>query len=275
MALICVTGPMGSGKSFYATRKAVEALERNKVVITNFKMAPEWTDRVANRHLVRWVIPGRRRQLRERFRRRVLVVKNLEDLMRVRVDGQGEGRAIAVIDEGHVFMNARDWRDDRRGEIVEWISATRKLGIDIYVITQDLQSVDRQVRDRLTYHVELRNLKQFKVAGIPVVPFNFFLAIWRYHTAGKTVVKREAYTLNWTKGLYFTDDLSSFARLDLPDEEVIRLPSPAPSAPPPPASAAATSAAGAAAPRRDALEASRRRLMEPDRFLRDDDVDAR
>ncbi len=274
MALIVVTGPMGAGKSYYAVRKAAEALESGRFVITNFRMTPDWHEKVVDHHPLRWLMPGRRRALKAEWARRVLVVKDLDELRRVRLAGEGEGRGIAIIDEGHVFMNAREWRDGNRKDIVDWMSATRKLGLDVYLITQDKESVDRQVRDRLTYHVTLRNLRQFKVLGVPIFPFNFFLAIWQYHAAGKAIVKREAYRLNWTRRLYDTADLSAFM-LDLCPEDEIRLPRAAVAHPPTAnALAGATGAAGAAAPRRDEMEDARRRLLDPDRYLRDVDRDA-
>ena len=264
-----VTGPLGAGKSFYGIRKAADAIEAGKFVVTNFAMSEDWTERVANRNAFRWLLGRRRRRLAERWSRNYYRVNDLAELIRVRAAGSGEGRMVVVIDEAHVFMNARTWRDEDRMRLVEWASASRKLGADVYLITQDLQSLDRQVRDRLTYHVTLRNLKQFKVMGIPVVPFNFFLAIWQYHAAGKAIVKREAYRLNWMAKLYDTHDLGAFATLVDP-EDAIWLPLPAP-APTPAAAvlAGATTAAGGAAPRHDAQEEARTRLLDPERFLRD------
>ncbi len=40
-----VTGPLGTGKSYYGVRKAVEGLERGKIVITNFAMEDDWVAR--------------------------------------------------------------------------------------------------------------------------------------------------------------------------------------------------------------------------------------
>jgi len=272
VALIMVTGPLGAGKSYYGTRKAVEALERGKVVVTNFRLQPEWHERVVDRHPLRWLMPGRRRKLKARWARQVLVVNDLKTLLRVRLDGEGEGRGVVIIDEAHVFMNARSWRDEERMELVEWASASRKLGFDVYLITQDLQSLDRQVRDRLTYHVTLRNLKQFKLLGLPLIPFNFFLAIWQYHAAGKAIIKREAYTLRkWIAGLYDTFDLGAFASL-VSREDEIRLPQPPPAqATAGERAARASSAAGAAARPRDGLESSRRRLVAFEAALEDDE----
>jgi hypothetical protein len=262
MALIVVTGPLGSGKSYYGVRKAVDALEEGKVVVTNFRMEPDWHERVADRHPLRWVIPGRRRSLKARWRRRVLTVADLETLLRIRVDGRGEGRAVAIIDEAHMFLNAREWKESGRMDLVGWASASRKLGFDVYLITQDLQSIDRQVRDRLTYHVKLTNLKQFKVAGIPLFPFNFFQAIWVFHGAGKAVVKREWYRLNWKAKLYDTMETGGLGMISEP-EDPICLPAPSPASPSRAYDLArATSAEGAAARRPDPLDASRRRLAQ-------------
>jgi hypothetical protein len=270
MALYCVTGPMGAGKTVYAVKKCRDGLEEGKFVITNFKLTPGWETIVARKNLFRRLIPGRWKKLAETWERRTYMVTDLAELKRIRLAGSGEGRGVVVIDEGHVFMNARAWKEDGRGDLVEWVSATRKLGLDIFIITQDLQSLDRQVRDRLTYHVHLRNLSQFRVMGIPIFPVNVFIAITQWHAAGKAIVRRESYMLGLTKKLFETDDLSAFT-IDLDPADAIRLPLPPP-APPTTASvlASATAAAGGAARRHDALEESRTRLMDPDRYIRDD-----
>jgi adenosyl cobinamide kinase/adenosyl cobinamide phosphate guanylyltransferase len=257
-----VTGPPGSGKSYYAVRKAADALEAGKFVITNVPMVPDWHERVADRHPLRWLLPGRRRALKARWRGRVLHIgDDFSQLRRVRMDGKGEGRGVVVLDEAHVWMNSRLWRDDDRLEIVNWFSMHRKLGFDVYLITQDANNIDRQVRALFEYHVQLRNLKKMKVAGIPVSPINFFLAIWKWHAAKGAVVKREAYRLNWTKGLY--DTMGMYGENAHTPDDVIRLPRPAAlHAPAGNAPGRATSGAAAGAARRDPLDASTRRLLE-------------
>lgn len=262
MAISLVTGPLGSGKSFYGVRKAVDGVESGKVVVTNFRMTPDWTDKVANRHVVRWLIPGRRRKLKDRWRRSTMVVSDIDTLCRIRLEGEGEGRGVAIIDEAHRFMNARTWKDEDRLQIIEWFTLSRKLGWDVYLICQDEKNIDRQVRDLFEYHIKLRNLKKMKFLGIPVSPINVFLAIWQWHAAAKAIVKREAYTLNWTAKLYDTFETRAFG-IDSDPEDVIRLPQPPPSgASPDPASTSATSAGGAAARCRASSEGRRRRLVE-------------
>lgn len=220
-----VTGPPGSGKSYYAVRKAVDALEAGKFVITNVPMVADWHERVADRHPARWLIPGRRRKLKAEWARRCLFIGDrFNELMRVRLEGRGEGRGVVVLDEAHVWMNSRLWRDEDRLDVVNWFSMHRKLGFDVYLLTQDAQNIDRQVRSLFEYHVHLRNLRRMKVAGVPVSPVNIFLAIWKWHAAKSAVVKREAYRLNWTKGLY--DTFGTYGDVGAGGEDAIWLPRP-------------------------------------------------
>lgn len=258
--ITAVTGTPGAGKGVYAVRKSVEAIETGKVLVTNVPMVADWTERVAYRHPLRIFIPGRRKKLAERYQRRVRYVESLEELARVRVPGDEEGRWIAVIDEAGDFLNAREWKQEGRIQNVAWFNKHRHLGADVYLIAQDLENLDRQVRTKAEYVCRLRNLRRMKVAGIPISPVNLFLAITRWNDPAKTVARREAYTLNWTKDLYWTHGAVD---REGPPEDAIWLPEPAP---PPPslgqATASASSAAGAGARRRDPLDSRTERLVD-------------
>jgi zona occludens toxin len=265
--ITAVTGTPGAGKGVYAVRKSVEAIERGKVLVTNVPMVADWTERVAYRHPVRRLIPKRRGKLAARYQRHVLYVRTLEDLARVRVPGDEEGRWIAVIDEAGDFLNAREWREEGRKENVGWFNKHRHLGADVYLIAQDLDNLDRQVRSKAEYVCRLRNLRRMKVAGIPVSPVNLFLAITRWNDPAKTVAKRECYTLNWTKDLY---DTHGAVDLDGPPPDAILLPRPPLNAAPAGhASASAISAEGAAAPPRDPLDARIGRLLDLEERMSD------
>lgn len=232
-----VTGPPGAGKTFYAIRKLADELEKGKIVATNVPMEDDWHVKLANRHPLRWVIPGRRRSLQRKWSERIFYTDDLSEIFRLRLEGRGESRGVVVLDEAHNWMNARMWRDDQRAEVIRWFTLHRKLGWDVYLVTQDPKNIDRQVRDLFEYHVTLQNLRRFKVLGVPLTPFNLFLAIWRWHSAGGSVVKREAYRLNWQRKLYDTYGLAG--GLDLDTDDAIWLPRPPdergrPAAPPPP-----------------------------------------
>lgn len=204
-----VVGAPGAGKSYYAVRKVSEALQAGRVVATNVALEPAWPERVAGSNPVRYVMPGRRRRLADRYRNRLVVSDDLSELFSIRLRGAGEGRGVMVLDEAHNWMNSRAWRDQDRMEIVRFFTQHRKLGWDVYLITQDELNIDRQVRSLFEYLIRLRNLRNVKLFGLRVVPINLFLAVWEWNSASSVVVKRETYTLNKrTASLYDTMALS-------------------------------------------------------------------
>lgn len=202
--ITAVTGTPGAGKGIYCVRKCVAALESGKVLVTNVPFVADWTHQVAYHHFVRRAIPGRRAKLAREFASRVLYIETLEELQRIRVKGDDEGRWIVVIDEAGDFLDSRNWRAEGRTEQVGWFNKHRHYGADVYLVVQDLENIDRQVRSKAEYETTLRNLRRMKFCGVPLAPFNLFLAITRWNDRARSVAKRESYVLNWTKDLYRT-----------------------------------------------------------------------
>lgn len=222
-----VTGPPGSGKSYYAVRKLAQALEAGKYVATNVELAPDAARRVANRNVFRWLRWGRRRRMADLFASRTYVAEDLGELFKLRLPGGKEGRGVMVLDEAHTWLNSRNWGDGDREAIVKFFTRHRKLGWDIYLITQDADMLDKQVRCLFEYHVHLRNLRKARLLGvIPFVPFNLFLGIWTWFATGsRQVVNRECYVLGWQRKLYDTHQLAFGADVE---DDVIWLPRPLP-----------------------------------------------
>jgi hypothetical protein len=228
--IVGVTGTPGSGKSYICVRKITDNVLGGKMVVTNVPLRDGWELVLALRNpivrLLWWLHvrrPARRRA--ERFTDRVAVVKTLDELMDVQLGCQScgapadgrcghhikEGRGIAVVDEAHEWLNARMWDEDKelRARYVNWFSTHRHNGWDVYLVSQHLDSLDKQVRDRVEYHVTLRNLRNAKFIGIPVVPFNVFLAIWVWAqtsggSRGRHVNKREFFKICSLANLYST-----------------------------------------------------------------------
>jgi hypothetical protein len=219
-----VEGPPGSGKSFSSTRRIVTALEQGKYVATNIEMeagGPTWDDwarAAAKSNAVRRCIPGRVRSSTEWYRRSVFVSGDLDRLMRVRLPPckrcsackrgsacRKESRGVMVLDEAHNWLNARNWQGQDRDRIVKWFTQHRKLGWDVFLITQRGNNIDVQVRALAEYRILLRNLRRVKVWGVPILPFNLFLALWTWEGGTGDLVKREAYLLNKrVAGMYDT-----------------------------------------------------------------------
>jgi hypothetical protein len=237
-----VTGPLGTGKSYYGVRKAVEGMRSGKLVVTNFDLVPDWVDQVVRRgHLLK-----RTRKLddrSQRFSRRWRRVESLGELMEVRVRPEEpwarelrpgewqikEGSMVVLLDEAHRWMNARSWSREGREELLEFFALARKRGMVVYLIAQRAENLDVQVRELFEDHIRLNNLRRSaRLMGIPVIPFNYFIAGWRNHAYPDEVIKTERYRLGWEKALYDTMDTASFTEgsddgaalyLPLPDED--------------------------------------------------------
>ncbi len=143
-----------------------------------------------------------------RYERLVFISEDLAELLRVRLRGDKEGRGVLVLDEVHRWANSRTWDSDesgeqlskseavgRRLELVKWFSAHRHYGWEVYLGTQTEETIDRQIRKLAEYIVICRNLRRFRVWGIKLFPFNFFMALWCWNDQARTIMRRQAYPL--------------------------------------------------------------------------------
>jgi len=212
MSIYIVTGPPGSGKTYYTVRTIAQAVLAGKYVATNVRLADDWPERISRGTTLRFM-PRRRRARCDEWRRRVIYVEDLDDLARVRLATEGhekalEGRGVAVFDEAGEQLDSREWNanKDRRKAQNRFARQHRKLGWDVYFVAQEAEQLDTRVRGMAEFEIQLRNLKKFRVLGIRPFPFNFFIAIWHWH-AGRTrdISKRDWFRLNKSlAGLYNT-----------------------------------------------------------------------
>lgn len=214
-----VKGSPGAGKSYYAMRKLVQSIQAGKYVVTNLTLREDWEALVARRDVI-GRLSGKKILDIERFLRKRYYQLDpddpeaIRDLFRVRLRGEKEGRGVAILDEAHNWLNARMWTDDDRAEYVRWFTQHRKLGFDVYLISQAIESIDAQIRRLIEYKIVIRNLKRFRVGGIPLIPVNIFIAItlWESGPGGyqapSMITKREVFPLSWYRRLYETHGLS-------------------------------------------------------------------
>jgi hypothetical protein len=211
-----VRGTPGAGKSFYAVRKIANDLLMGRVVASNVTMRDDWAEMIVRHD---WIGRAKHRNyagMVSDLKRRYYQLdpddpEAIHELFRIRVFGKKEGRASAVLDEAHNWLNARTWNEGDRAEFVRWFTLHRKLGFNVYLISQAIESIDAQIRRLIEYEIVLRNMKQYRVAGIPLVPVNFFLAItvWKAGPNGQPIIiKREGFPLSWKKDLYDTMGLA-------------------------------------------------------------------
>lgn len=235
MSIFLVEGTPGSGKTAYCARRIAAALAAGQPVATNVELRPDVARFVARRTSgLNW---RRRRRREEVISRSYVVANSIEDLRRIRLapapvrrrgllrrrTQQQEGRGLMVLDEMGSILNSRSWSKQDRQDVIEFFAQHRKLGWTVLIIAQDGDMLDKQVRLMVEQSIRLRNLRVVKKFGIPIVPFNLFLAIWTWEaTGGSWVTRRETFTLGWWKSLYNTHQIvAGEYALDDPDAIVL------------------------------------------------------
>jgi len=140
VSVYAITGELGTGKSLLCVSKIRDALLDGRRVATNLDLRLE--------HLVG---PKRARD--------VLRVPDFPgradlDALGLGCEEYDEKRfGLLVLDEAATFLNARDFRDAGRGDVIKWLLHSRKLHWDVFLIIQDLGMLDKQVRTAFVEHV--------------------------------------------------------------------------------------------------------------------------
>jgi len=152
MPIYVVTGKLGNGKTLLAVRKIQEALQAGRKVATNLdlrleKMLPD-SDRFAS----------------------VLRIPDKPTAADLNSIGKGcdavdESRyGLLVLDELAVWLNARSWNDKERQGVIDWLVHSRKMRWEVIFIVQNLNQLDKQVREALTeYLVTCKRLDRVRV----------------------------------------------------------------------------------------------------------------
>jgi hypothetical protein len=209
-----VTGPMGSGKSLFGTRKIIARLCEGKYVLTNIALLPGW-ENVAARHVLRYspLSWHKEKLLAEKFRSHYVFLDTFEDATffspPIPKGAQREGRAALVWDEVHNDMNNRDWMESSQKLVMKWATQLRKLGFEAYFLSQHSDNTDVALRRVCNYQIRLQNQReQTRLLGMRVTPWPLFLASWYpaniVHGRRTEPVKIERYFLSWHRRIYDT-----------------------------------------------------------------------
>lgn len=76
-----------------------------------------------------------------------------------------------VLDEMGTWLNARGFQDSTRGPVLDWLVHARKYGWDVYYIMQNINQVDKQLRESLIeYTVRFHRIDKIQLPVItPVI----------------------------------------------------------------------------------------------------------
>lgn len=174
--LHAVTGKPGAGKSYWATRLIVQMLVGSKhQVVTNVPLKLGELNAYMQEHYPRWAdgVLDRVTLLAEEEVSRFWCHRGQGEVRGLRhtVDGKGQKKEVQtefapdeqpvfyVLDEFHLWFNARAWAS--LGPSAIWYASQhRKLGDEVYWITQYPGNVDKQFRVLTQDWTYLRNWSQ-------------------------------------------------------------------------------------------------------------------
>lgn len=148
------TGGVGSGKSYSALCAGLDYCEvllksRRRYVIANFPI------KKANEHWVYWdnseITPRR------------LVQFSIEKGLFGHEDS-----ALLIIDEASVMFNNRTWNSNDRLDWIKFFAHSRKLGFEVILIAQNIDSIDKQIRNLADMEIKHLNMRAIPIMGLLV-----------------------------------------------------------------------------------------------------------
>lgn len=178
MAFYIVTGKLGSGKTLCAVGRIQEYLQQGRRVATNLDLNVEYL-----------LNPGKKFDI-VRIPDRPLV----EDMEYIGVGYHGDYDetkfGALVLDEAAKWLNTRNYTEKGRKEFINWMIHSRKFGWDVYLIVQDIESLDKQVRDNFCEHlVVCRRLDRMPInLGKLVLPAIIMTTVFIYSWGVKAVI---------------------------------------------------------------------------------------
>jgi hypothetical protein len=154
MAVYSVEGKLGTGKTKFCVWRAQDAIIDGRKVASNVDIAP---------HLL---CP----------RRRAKIIRIPDKPTASDLDAMGHGNpdsyeedknGVLILDELGTWLNSRSFQDKERAGLLDWLIHARKHGWDVYLIVQDANMIDKQVREALIEY-QIRCMRMDKVR-IPVL----------------------------------------------------------------------------------------------------------
>ena len=158
MPVYSVEGKLGTGKTKFCVWRAQQALLDGRRVASNVDLQ---LDRLTPRRKTSYVrLPDKPRAF------------DLEAAGHGNPDSYDEDKnGVMILDELGTWLNARSFQDKDRAPLLDWLIHARKYGWDVYLIVQDANMIDKQVREALIEY----QIKCFRGDKIKIPFFGSFL----------------------------------------------------------------------------------------------------
>lgn len=162
MTVYLFTGTPGSGKSLHMAQIIYYQVKLKKPVVCNFEINTE----IFKDSSSFFYAPND-----------CLTPENLERFARWYFGEQGnefgEGKIKVFIDEAQIIFSNRAWNEKGRKEWIRFFTQHRKLGMDVYIVAQYDEMIDKQIRALVEYEVSHRKVNNVGWFGKVVSLFTF------------------------------------------------------------------------------------------------------
>jgi len=170
MSDYALVGKKGTGKSSGAVILMRRAMLDGRRVATNLNL---YLDRLTPKHCrsVAVRIPDKptARDLFSLGSGNPGIVVGADGQPRLTVDFNEDRNGLLVLDEMGTWLNSRSFQDKERQPVLDWLVHARKFGWDVYYIMQNVNQVDKQLRESLIEYV-IRFHRVDKIAFPVVTP---------------------------------------------------------------------------------------------------------
>lgn len=176
MAVYAVTGKLGSGKSLYSVFKIQQYLFSKRRVAANFDVSIAKLLSADNKTANVCRLPD---------------MPTADD---IRALGRGDGMpedsdfydeskfGVIVLDEAALWLNSHDYNKGGRRELFNLFILIRKMCWDVYILIQNIDVLDTQLRKSICEHVVyLMRLDRVKLPVISQLGFILTLGFWSGH----------------------------------------------------------------------------------------------
>lgn len=172
MTIFLMTGTPGSGKSAHMAMIIYYQIVLGKPVIANFEINTDMFEDASSFVY----LPNE-----------LLTPESLEEYARYYFSENefGEGKIKVFIDESQCIYGSREWRSADRNGWIKFFTQHRKLGMDVYLVAQFHEMIDKQIRTLVEYEVSHRKVNNVGWFGKLVTLIAFgkpvFVAVTRWY----------------------------------------------------------------------------------------------
>lgn len=151
MPVYSVEGKLGTGKTKFCVWRAQEALREGRRVASNVDLNMDKITPEKRSTYIR--IPDKPSSF------------DLDAIGQGNPESYNEDRnGILILDELGTWLNSRSFADKDRQPLIDWLIHARKKGWDVYLIVQDANMIDKQVREALIeYQCRCMRLDKIKI----------------------------------------------------------------------------------------------------------------